>query len=678
MKQRTRKLLALLLVLVMAVSAAVPAFAAENLLEGAVAYEGDAVNFINADGGQFGMFTPLEGTTCVLNGRNVVIHYVPKNTTVYGALHYGPITDELTEDVTFNEDGSFDISLPRSVCGWAILVAPIKKSDAAATTSSQYYLAIPAEDKLEDETPVVEPIPYEGDAVNFINADGGQFGMFTPQEGTTCVINGKNVVIHYVPKNTTVYGGLHYGPITDELTPDVTFNDDGSFDISISKSNCGWAIPVAPIKKSDADATTSSQYYLAIPAEDKLEDVTSDPEPQPEPEPQPQPGDGERVDLEVINTTGMFKGLYAYLTEADGQSALVVALTGSSYRYLIPGTYAQAVAAGEDRSGWIAGQQDADGKWFFTLPLDEGQTYLPVISVSQTYLDKYEKGENPLERAYYPRQMTLDPEAKTLTIGDYDETLTVTVTSTVEGFSPAGTAQMRVVGGPNSNNFRVAPVLQMADDAWDLIVYPTVADGALTTAEAALSADNTFTLDIGNAPTVYAFRDKEPFAVQLRLKATGEIVDASVTVDLLALTLVIDGAAEEVSYVFSAGADGSWTQGSAQDFTMTVKRTAGDETTFSRFTGVTVDGKALSASDYEASAGSLVLTLKADYLKTLAAGKHEITVTFEDGSVSTSLTVREAGVPAPDTGVPGVGLWLVLACLAAAGLAFLPVRRRET
>ncbi len=254
------------------------AIPAEDKLEdvtpvGPLAYEGDVITFIKADGSGFGMFAPQEGTTCVISGGRVVIHYEPKNRTTYNAIHWGAIDDEeLTWDIGFNEDGSFDISLGLDLCGKAMPVAPLK-ADGTGTTSTQYYLAIPAEDKLEDVTPV-EPFVYEGDAVNFIKDDGSQFGMFTPQEGTTCVINGDNVEIHYVPKNTTVYCAIHWGAIDDEeLTRDVVFNEDGTFDITLDKSNCGMAIPVAPIKASDG-GTTASQYYLAIPAENKLEDVT--------------------------------------------------------------------------------------------------------------------------------------------------------------------------------------------------------------------------------------------------------------------------------------------------------------------------------------------------------------------------------------------------------------------
>ena len=708
-------------------------------------YDGDVVNFIKEDGEGFGMFTAQEGTTCVINGDNVVIHYVPKTTTVYTAFHWGSIDDaELTANVSLSGDGAFDITLPKEKCGWAIPVAPLKPT--GETTSAQEYLAIPAVDKLEDVTPApaVEPFPYDGDVVNFIKEDGEGFGMFTAQEGTTCVINGDNVVIHYVPRNTTVYGWLHFGGIADaELTKDVTFNADGTFDITLSKDKCGWALPVAPIKVKDG-GTSSSQYYLAIPAEEKLEDVTPAEPVEPDADYSAvdaalakipvdlspyteesvkalmdardavvrglkqseqervdamaqaiedaiaalvlKPVDG-RVDLEIINTTGMFKALFAYVVTENGKSTLVVALTGSTYHYLYKGNYAQAVANGDNRDNWVKGYQNEAGKWLFDFPLTEGETYIPAVSISSTYLEKYEKGENPLERSFYPRQFVLDLDAKTLTVGDYDETVTASVKSEVESFRVAETAQMRVVGGPNSNNFRVAPVLQMLDDTYDQVMYNTVENGKLTTTSAALGADNTFTIDILNAPNLFAFKDKEPLPLRLRDKATGETSTVWMTIDMLARTITISGEGqpqqEDHIYQFVAGGDGTWTKGSDDPMLLTVKSNTDDEGTFSRFVGVEVDGKELDKANYEATAGSVNIALKADYLNTLSEGKHTVTVKMTDGSVSTTLTIAAAGTEqpgdggAPDTGDADVFVWMGLMITSAAALAVMLCEKKR-
>ena len=113
-------------------------------------------------------------------------------------------------------------------------------------------------------------VPYEGDSVNFIKEDGSQFGMFTPQDGTTVKLDVDTIAIHFVPKNTTVYNGIHFGFIDDaELTADVAANEDGSFDITLSADKAGTCIPVAPIKAKDGE-TTKDQYYLAIPTAEKL------------------------------------------------------------------------------------------------------------------------------------------------------------------------------------------------------------------------------------------------------------------------------------------------------------------------------------------------------------------------------------------------------------------------
>ena len=474
MSKTANRMVSLLLALVMALGC-VTFVAADTE---AFAYTGDTVTFINADGDAFGMFAPQEGTTCVLSGDNVVIHYVPKNTTVYNALHWGAINDTLTADVAFAPDGTFDITMPKTSCGKALPVAPIKASDATVTTSSQYYLAIPAADKLTDVTPLA-PLTYEGATVNFIKVDGTGFGMFEPQEGTTCVINGDNVVIHYVPKNKTTYNALHWGAITDkELTKAVTFAADGTFDITLPKTSCGKALPVAPIKASDATATASSQYYLAIPAADKLTDVTPEPS-------------APAVNLTITNNTKMFRGDAARLEEG----ALVVSLTGTTYHYLIPGTYDQAVALGDNHETWIEKTVNAAGKYEFRLPLAEGQTYVPVVSVSDTYYTKYQKGENPLARAFYPRQFVIDYDAKTLTVDDYAFTQALSVTNSLKMFKVSAAA-LNTVGGPNSNNYAATLALTMGSTAYDKAFVgraSAITDGAETIA---LGEGNTFALPV--------------------------------------------------------------------------------------------------------------------------------------------------------------------------------------
>lgn len=95
-------------------------------------------------------------------------------------------------------------------------------------------------------------------------------------------------------------------------------------------------------------------------------------------------------------------------------------------------------------------------------------------------------------------------------------------------------------------------------------------------------------------------------------------------------------AADASNYRIVEGANGTWTQNS--DGTL-VFRANGD---FNKFTGVKVDGTLIDAKNYTAVSGSTVITLKADYLKTLSAGTHKITVVYTDGECSANFEVKKA------------------------------------
>lgn len=101
----------------------------------------------------------------------------------------------------------------------------------------------------------------------------------------------------------------------------------------------------------------------------------------------------------------------------------------------------------------------------------------------------------------------------------------------------------------------------------------------------------------------------------------------------LSMTPTVVGASD---YKIIEGANGTWTQNS--DGTLTF-RANGD---FSKFTGVKVDGTLIDAKNYTAVSGSTVITLKADYLKTLSVGTHKLTVVYTDGECSTNFEVKKA------------------------------------
>ena len=96
---------------------------------------------------------------------------------------------------------------------------------------------------------------------------------------------------------------------------------------------------------------------------------------------------------------------------------------------------------------------------------------------------------------------------------------------------------------------------------------------------------------------------------------------------------------------------------------------------FASFQGVQVDGKAISPTNYIAEEGSIVVYLKAVYLRTLAAGKHTVTILSSEGNATSEFTV--GGVTtAPKTFDAGVTAYAAAGLLSMGGLAFTVRKRR--
>ena len=81
------------------------------------------------------------------------------------------------------------------------------------------------------------------------------------------------------------------------------------------------------------------------------------------------------------------------------------------------------------------------------------------------------------------------------------------------------------------------------------------------------------------------------------------------------------------------GAGSSWTQNT----TGTVVIRGNGE--YNRFRAVKVDGKVIDPANYEAKEGSTIITLKAEYLKTLATGSHTFAIVWNNGIAGTNFTV---------------------------------------
>lgn len=111
-----------------------------------------------------------------------------------------------------------------------------------------------------------------------------------------------------------------------------------------------------------------------------------------------------------------------------------------------------------------------------------------------------------------------------------------------------------------------------------------------------------------------------------------------------------DPSGESVEYKFdnedSTGSDSDteWTKGSTDPLTFTVHRNIDDASTYEHFLKtlkVFVNDTLLSADDYTAAEGSLIITLNPSYLETLAAGEYELHVVFDDGEATTTFKIFE-------------------------------------
>ena len=186
-------------------------------------------------------------------------------------------------------------------------------------------------------------------------------------------------------------------------------------------------------------------------------------------------GDSTATEYTITNNTGMFKLVKASMETTDAGEVLTIALSGSGYRHLFKGTYEDAVDNDEEFENWIDGYENAEGKWEFKIPVAEGETYIPLVAISEKYYQAYLTEDGELERAFFPRQLEIDREAKTVVSDDYHGTVTLAITNNVSMFKPGDTAVLRTDGGPNSNNFGHFLTLTMGSNSYTKVELKPIA-----------------------------------------------------------------------------------------------------------------------------------------------------------------------------------------------------------
>ena len=144
------------------------------------------------------------------------------------------------------------------------------------------------------------------------------------------------------------------------------------------------------------------------------------------------------------------------------------------------------------------------------------------------------------------------------------------------------------------------------------------------------------------APTLNYSEDANVDAV-----ATYSIIPSGAAADEKYYTLPIqyvNGTLHVEEIAIIEGANQTWTKESGKDL---VIRSNAD---FSDFLGVTVnDVELVQNQDYTAKSGSTIVTIKADYLNSLAAGDYKIAIVSDTGSAVTKFTVKAEAAGDSDT-----------------------------
>lgn len=116
-----------------------------------------------------------------------------------------------------------------------------------------------------------------------------------------------------------------------------------------------------------------------------------------------------------------------------------------------------------------------------------------------------------------------------------------------------------------------------------------------------------------------------------------------------------------------SGANQEWTKGSKDGLTFKV------DTDINEFEKVLVDGKELKDTNYDIKSGSTIVTLKSSFLDTLSAGKHQICLEFNNGTIEAYFTVKvKETTTVPETGEQtNLYLWAMLAIASSASILVL-------
>ena len=101
---------------------------------------------------------------------------------------------------------------------------------------------------------------------------------------------------------------------------------------------------------------------------------------------------------------------------------------------------------------------------------------------------------------------------------------------------------------------------------------------------------------------------------------------------------------------------------------------------YNKFRSIKIDGELVKTTNYTAKAGSTIITLKAEYLKTLEEGEHTITVIYTDGETEGTfyLNAKSDGTTTPPTGDNSqLGMWIGMITVSTLAMAAVLMLQRK-
>ena len=154
-----------------------------------------------------------------------------------------------------------------------------------------------------------------------------------------------------------------------------------------------------------------------------------------------------------------------------------------------------------------------------------------------------------------------------------------------------------------------------------------------------------------------------------------EIIDEYGDCFINKITIIYGTAPETVQYKIVEGMNQTYTRGDTSS--LNVKA----DGPLSKFVSLKVDGVVVDESNYLKAEGSTVVSLKPEYINTLAVGEHTLTFVYTNGEVSTNFTIAEK-VTSEDVANPKTGdlitIWLGIFAISTIGLigSFKGIKRK--